>query len=76
LGGLPHLIRSDVDGLLVPPGDVASLRAAIVRLLSDDDRRRQLADNARQRALSFTAAAVVPRIEAAYTAVVEARAVA
>lgn len=35
IGGLPEVVRSDVTGILVPPGDVDALTRAAERLLSD-----------------------------------------
>ena len=40
VGGIPDIIASGVNGLLVPPGDAAALAGAIVELVSDPDRRR------------------------------------
>ena len=34
-GGIPDLVQADVDGLLVPFGDVDGLARAIQRLLTD-----------------------------------------
>jgi glycosyltransferase involved in cell wall biosynthesis len=42
IGGLKELIRSERDGLLVPPSDVEALAEAIVRLLSDTQLQKQL----------------------------------
>ena len=35
-GGMPELVQDDVNGLLVPPGDIRAWRAAVDRLLDDD----------------------------------------
>jgi glycosyltransferase involved in cell wall biosynthesis len=40
-GGIPDLVQADVDGLLVPFGDVDSLAQAIQRLLSNPDLAHQ-----------------------------------
>ncbi|WP_435747075.1 glycosyltransferase family 4 protein [Nocardioides sp. SYSU DS0663] len=42
VGGIPHVVRDGVDGVLVPPGDAAALASALVGLLRDDDRREAL----------------------------------
>ncbi len=41
-GGIPEAVREGVNGLLVPPGDVAALGQAIARLLRDPDLARRL----------------------------------
>jgi glycosyltransferase involved in cell wall biosynthesis len=52
VGGLANLIEDGVSGLLVPPGDVDALRAAIERVLADADLRRRLGAAARERIVS------------------------
>jgi 2-deoxystreptamine N-acetyl-D-glucosaminyltransferase/2-deoxystreptamine glucosyltransferase len=49
VGGLLDLVVDGETGLLVPPGDVAALRAALERLLGDPDLRRRLGEAARAR---------------------------
>ena len=51
VGGLRDLVADGETGLLVPPGDVGALRAAIGRLLGDRELRARLGRNARIRAL-------------------------
>jgi len=59
--GVPYANLHDVTGLIVPPGDAAALRAALSRLLSDDDLRVRLGRQAQERALrEFT----IPRMVA------------
>ncbi len=60
VGGLLDLVEDGVTGLLVPPGDVPALRAALERLLADPELRLRLGATARDRArerLSLSAAA-------------------
>lgn len=47
LGALADRVRDGVDGLLLPPGDVAAWRAAIQRLIDDPDLLPRLRANVR-----------------------------
>lgn len=49
VSGIPELIEDGVTGLLAPPGDVAALAEALVRLLSSPGLQESLARAARQR---------------------------
>lgn len=66
LGGIVDIIRDGRDGVLVPPGDVASLADAMRALLADPVARARLGEAARQRARAFEADRVLPRFEALY----------
>lgn len=46
VGGVAEVVRDEVNGLLVPPGDAASLAAAIRRFLADDALASRLRDAA------------------------------
>lgn len=46
VGGIPDIIESGVDGLLVPKGDAESLSFAMERILSDEGLARTFADSA------------------------------
>jgi glycosyltransferase involved in cell wall biosynthesis len=48
VGGLRDLVQDEETGLLVPPGDPKALRAAIDRLLADEELRRRLGLAARE----------------------------
>ena len=43
-GGIPEVVEDGVTGTIVPPRDAHAMAAAIVALLSDDGRRRAMAD--------------------------------
>ncbi len=49
-GNLPYLATHEQEGLLVPPGDVRGLSAALERLADDEALRLRLAGAARRRA--------------------------
>ncbi len=49
--GIPELIRTGEDGLLVPPSDEVGLAQAIARLADDDALRRRLGRAGRERVL-------------------------
>jgi hypothetical protein len=47
VGGIPETMVDGVTGLLVPPGDVGALAAAVGRLLEDEPMRRRMGDAGR-----------------------------
>jgi glycosyltransferase involved in cell wall biosynthesis len=67
VGGLLDIVVDGETGLLVPPGDVTALRAALERLLGDADLRRRLGEAGRERAREhFAWPAVTDATIAAY----------
>jgi GalNAc-alpha-(1->4)-GalNAc-alpha-(1->3)-diNAcBac-PP-undecaprenol alpha-1,4-N-acetyl-D-galactosaminyltransferase len=60
-GASRELIRDGVDGILVPPADVAALAAAIDRMLGDPVERQRLAAAATEVRERFSAEAVLAR---------------
>ena len=51
MGQIHQVLRQDTSGLLVPPGDAASMAAALQRLLADAELRRRLGEQARRDAV-------------------------
>jgi glycosyltransferase involved in cell wall biosynthesis len=49
VGGIPEVIRDEVDGLLVRPADTSALALALRRLLADPDAARAMGMRARER---------------------------
>jgi glycosyltransferase involved in cell wall biosynthesis len=68
VGGIPEVVESGADGLLVAPEDPAALAAALGELASDAALRRRLATAARRRAESLDAVEVAGRLAALYDA--------
>lgn len=66
IAGYREVVREDVDGLLVPPGDPDALAGSIRRVLAEPQLARRLAGAGRARARTFSWDVIVPRIEAVY----------
>ena len=66
--GIPELIRTEIDGLLVPPSDVDALTIALQRLMDDADLRKRLAASGRTRVLEqYDLAANVEMLATVFT---------
>lgn len=52
-GNLPHLVRNGQQGLVLEPGDVTGLAAALLRVAQDEPLRRKMGEAARLRSLDF-----------------------
>jgi phosphatidylinositol alpha-mannosyltransferase len=64
--GYRSVIQPDVDGAMVPPGDVGALARTLAELVEDPGRRARLAQRGRARALEFAWPRVTDQIEAVY----------
>jgi colanic acid/amylovoran biosynthesis glycosyltransferase len=68
IAGIPELVETGVNGLLVPPGDVESLAAAIGRLVEDAPLRAALGANGRAKVeTEFNIHREAPRLGAVLT---------
>jgi glycosyltransferase involved in cell wall biosynthesis len=72
-GGPAEIVTDGVDGLLVPPGDVEGLAAALVWLAGSAERRERLGRAARLRAARYVPARVAAEEMAVYERLVAAR---
>jgi len=68
LPGIRDVVQDDVSGVLVPPGDVPALRAALQRVLTDDAARSRYQEQAVVSAAEFS----TERIGERYRAVLRA----
>jgi 2-deoxystreptamine N-acetyl-D-glucosaminyltransferase/2-deoxystreptamine glucosyltransferase len=66
VGGIPEVVRDGGTGLLVPPGDVEALTAALDRLAADPDLRARLAEGARARARGYAWPRLAEEVAAVY----------
>ena len=74
VGALPGIVDHGAAGIVVPPGDASALAGAIGSLIASPQRRAELGRAAAERARSFRASAVVPRVEEVYRRLLERRA--
>jgi phosphatidylinositol alpha-mannosyltransferase len=64
--GYREVVRDEVDGILVPPGDHEALAGAVRRVLLDPGQAARLRDAGRARAQAYSWDTVIELIEAAY----------
>ena len=74
MGGLPEVIRDGVEGYLVEAGDVDTMAARCLDILTDPARLKQMGKAARRRASDkFCSTKIIPLYEELYRRVLEAR---
>jgi glycosyltransferase involved in cell wall biosynthesis len=66
VGGIPEVVRHGETGLLVPPGDVGALAAALDLLAGDPVLRARLAAGARARSADYGWPALAARVAGVY----------
>lgn len=68
VGGIPEAVADGIEGFLIEPGDVQALAERLNHLLGDPELARRMGECARHKVeIAFSAAAVLPQIEAMYT---------
>jgi glycosyltransferase involved in cell wall biosynthesis len=73
VGGVPEVLRADLDGLLVPPGDAAALAGALGRLMRGEASWHALRASAHDRQLRrYSAQAMTARVAGVYREVLAA----
>jgi glycosyltransferase involved in cell wall biosynthesis len=76
IGGIPEVVQDGETGMLVPPFDPAALGDAMTDLVRNNARRAEMGSRAKVCSRSYTADAIIPRIEAIYQEAISARSVA
>ena len=54
VGGLAYLVKDGITGYVVPDGDIDALSDCLMTLLTDPQRRQQMAERAAEEALNYT----------------------
>ncbi len=69
VGGIPELVSDGVDGILLEPGDIAGLTAAVRHLLQNPELAQQMGRVGRQKIeTTFATGVILPQIEQLYLA--------
>lgn len=66
VGGNAEAVRTETDGMIVPPLDSAALHAAAERIWLDETSRRAYRDAARRRAREFSLDAMIENVQKLY----------
>ena len=66
VGGIPDVLDDDVEGLLVTPGDVEALAAAMLRMIDDPALRQRLGAAARRRIEPLDVKPYIANLQAIY----------
>jgi glycosyltransferase involved in cell wall biosynthesis len=74
VGGIPEIVQEGVTGYLVPPGNSGDLRAAILKLLNEPEKRAEIAKNGVRLVLEkHTLEEQARRYETLYHRIIESR---
>lgn len=69
VGGIPDFIENEINGLLVPPGDITSLAEAIARLFKNKEERLRLGNEALKSVQAFSWPVIADRFVSIYQSV-------
>ncbi len=51
VGGIPDIIENGEDGILVPPKDTGALKTALINLIDDHSKAKEIGENGRQKVI-------------------------
>ncbi len=71
VGGIPEVIRSGKDGLLVLPGDVTGLSDACAKIIGNPDLAKSLVESGRVRRSEFSLEKMISKTEQLYTRILK-----
>lgn len=71
VGGIPYLLKENVDALLIPPNDPEAMTNAIRRVLTEPALAARLSASARFRAQDLDWSVILPKWETLFTGVIE-----
>ncbi|HOW92793.1 MAG TPA: glycosyltransferase family 4 protein, partial [Anaerolineaceae bacterium] len=71
VGGIPFLLKDEVDCLLVSPDDYEAMAHAILRILTEPNLAEHLSTNARNSTLELDWSTILPQWERLFTEVIE-----
>lgn len=66
VGGIPDLVKNEENGLLVPPGDEEALANAVIMVLNDPEKAREMGKRGRDRCQDFSLDSMLQKIDVLY----------
>jgi glycosyltransferase involved in cell wall biosynthesis len=67
VGGIPEAVTDGIEGFLVEPGDIDTLRARLTQLLEDSELAVRMGEAGREKVKSaFSSAVILPKLESMY----------